>query len=281
MTTKSSTIAQLISRIERAANVSRLVDAYDAALGGSDVSVHRMRGTEWQVWRGEWSGFCGTFSEVRDHLAEDAAATLDRAAATQIACAPAMVPQQAQQQQARDMRAGRPDPRAAAAARLPVWSDGWLDEELLAILGPIVEEISDEVALSKDGDIVAAAQKALAATRAWQSLCERKASGESIGYDTRFDARTRMQYCHRVYADIQDIKEIGEVGLTLKLHSVKDGIGVFEEGAAEPMLTLPRGIEPWMARLIVLTHRRAYIAGRDAGIDQSQAEMRRAMGMPA
>ncbi|KQU31126.1 hypothetical protein ASG63_16665 [Methylobacterium sp. Leaf94] len=85
-----------VSRIERASNMSRLVDAYDAAVGGSDVSVHRWQG-RWQVWHGEYAGFCGSFSQVRTHLARAAEETLDR----QIdEAAPAMVAQQAQLQQA-------------------------------------------------------------------------------------------------------------------------------------------------------------------------------------
>ncbi|SDM57012.1 hypothetical protein SAMN05216360_102471 [Methylobacterium phyllostachyos] len=100
MTKKTPTTSELISRISRAPNVSLLVDAYDAAIEDSIVSVHRVKGTEWQVWHGGWSGFSGDFFEVRAHLAEDAEEILDRAAAAEIGSAPAMIQQQAQQQQA-------------------------------------------------------------------------------------------------------------------------------------------------------------------------------------
>ncbi len=107
MNTKSDAIYAAVSRIERAPNMSRVIDAYDAALGGSDVSCHRYRG-QWQVWHGQGSGFCGDFVQVRAHLAGRAEELLERAAeaeaAAEIELAPApvpeMVPQPVQQQQA-------------------------------------------------------------------------------------------------------------------------------------------------------------------------------------
>ena len=92
--TKSS-ILSAVSRIERAPNMSAVVRAYDAALGGSDVSVHRHQGA-WQIWHGEASGFCGDFTEIRTHLARDAEEILERTAEE---AAPAMA-QPAQLQQA-------------------------------------------------------------------------------------------------------------------------------------------------------------------------------------
>lgn len=96
MTSAKSDIHSAVSRIERAPNTSRLVDAYDAALGGSDVSVHRWQG-RWHIWHCEYAGFCGTFTEVRTHLARAAEETLEREAEE---IAPAMVRQPAQLQQA-------------------------------------------------------------------------------------------------------------------------------------------------------------------------------------
>jgi len=105
MSQKSTSIPALIARIERAPNMGLVVDAYDAALGGSDVSCHRYRG-QWQVWHGQHSGFCGDFWGVRAHLAAAAEEILERAAeAEQVAeqaqaQAPVMVPLPVQQQQA-------------------------------------------------------------------------------------------------------------------------------------------------------------------------------------
>lgn len=95
--TKAELLAA-VSRIERAPNMSAVVRAYDAALGGSDVSVHRHQGA-WQVWHGEASGLCGDFTEIRSHLARDAEETLERMVEEAVQ-APAMIPQPAQLQQA-------------------------------------------------------------------------------------------------------------------------------------------------------------------------------------
>lgn len=99
MTVKSE-IRAAVSRIERAPNMSRIVAAYDAAVGGSDVSVHRTRGTEWQVWHGEYAGFTGRFSQVRTYLSNTAEEQLEREAEKAATVAPAMVSQPAQMQQA-------------------------------------------------------------------------------------------------------------------------------------------------------------------------------------
>lgn len=191
--------------------------------------------------------------------------------------APVMV-----QQQASDMRVGHYDPRAAAGARFPIWSGAYSDEELIAVVRPMIEQIGNELALSLvDGEIAAAGEQAVSATEAWISLCERRASGEDIEYGGIWDARRRMLDWHRIYVDRQEIEAIGDVGHPLTLHSLPDGIGVYRDGEDDPMLTLPRGITSDMAKLVVLTHRWAYIAGKDAGIEQAQTAMRRAMGLRA
>lgn len=146
MSTKSDTIYDLVSRIERAPNVSRLIDAYDAAVGGSDVSAHRYRG-QWQVWHGQASGFCGDFGQVRAHLAAAAEEILQRAAE---AAAPAMVEQPVQQQQACAA------PRVAMDLRRTVTTHGIVAVDV-ASRGPCPEfpdHGRDEYRVTADGKVI-------------------------------------------------------------------------------------------------------------------------------
>lgn len=86
MTKKSHVLYALVSRIRRAPNVSRLLDAFDAVFPDSIVTVRRTRRTEWQVWYGDvMAGFSGSFIEVRAKLAEDADDILSEVAERRLA----------------------------------------------------------------------------------------------------------------------------------------------------------------------------------------------------
>lgn len=155
MTKKSTSIAALVVRIERAPNMSSVIDAYDAALGGSEVSVHRYRG-QWQVWHGEFTGFCGDFWAVRAHLAGKAEEILERAAEAEAAVeaeqatAPAMVAQPVQQQQACAA------PRVAMHLRRTVTTHGIVAVDV-ASRGPCLEfpdHGRDEYRVTTSGEVI-------------------------------------------------------------------------------------------------------------------------------
>lgn len=93
-----SEVAAVISRIERAPNVSILMKAVDAALGSNAIGINRV-GRQWEVSESGFAIYAASFATVRRRLASyvEDAHTHDEASEE---AAPAMVAQPAQMQQA-------------------------------------------------------------------------------------------------------------------------------------------------------------------------------------
>ncbi len=95
MNTKSSSISDLVSRIERAPNITRLIGLVDMALGGGALAINRV-GNRWEVCEDGFAVYQADFSTVRQRLASYVTDAHSYDEAEEIA--PATAPQPCQQQ---------------------------------------------------------------------------------------------------------------------------------------------------------------------------------------
>lgn len=306
-----SEIYAAVSRIERAPNVSRVINAYDAAVGGSNVSVHRLRGTEWQVWYGEACGFCGDFGGVRRHLAEYAEELLEHEAEKAEARKPAMVPQPAQQQQARDLRVEevskveairsqgvnlidavrvrRIEAEAARRAWMACLNHGLASHEAQARYSEATRQVESSLkALWDKGENLRLAEmeerRAAAPAMVAQPAQQQQACAGGPRPDPVVEpAPIRHDYVAAMLdelvqedADEAEIAAIGPLGGQKYIAPGTDGLDVFDD--SKPFMTIPRGLTPETARLLIAYWDLGYRRGLKNGAAEIQRGMRRLLG---
>lgn len=277
MATNSISISDIISRIERAPNVARLIALVDQALGSSAIAIDRV-GARWQVSEDGVAIYETDFATMRRRLASYVtdAHTCDEDVEV---AAPAMIQQQCQQQQACAAPGANNSQPLSPPAGLP--TRGWTDDEILGVIGPLLDDVEEAAVASFDERLRDAAASAVSATRAWLALHERESAGEHIPYNTAFDARERLQDTHRAHADMQAIVAIGYIGDDRTLWSHHDGLAVYTDGDADPFLILPRGLDRETVRLVLRTYDRAYDVGKAHGRYEIQAGLRNLLNVAA
>lgn len=194
--------------------------------------------------------------------------------------APAMVPMPVQQQQARDLRAGPPEPTPTTAP-LGLIRGVWTDEQIAAVIGDLLDKSTTTAALAVDERLQQAAASAVSATKIWLGLYERQGAGEHIDYIAMHDARERLQDAHRAYSDMAEIVTLMHLPEGWTVWSHREGLAAYRDGCDDPDVILPRGICHVLARLVLRTYDQAYDTGKAHGRYEIQAGLRQLLDVAA
>ncbi len=151
---------------------------------------------------------------------------------------------------------------------------GWTDEEIHAVIGPLLDEVSEAATLSYEERLRTAADTAVRATRAWLALYERQAGGEHVPFSESHEARERLQDAHRAYAQWTEIVAIGALPDGWALHSHWRGIAAYRDGEDEPSFLLPTQTPGYLVRFIMQTYDQAYRDGKKHGRLELQSALR-------
>ncbi|NEU12601.1 hypothetical protein G3T14_10675 [Methylobacterium sp. BTF04] len=113
-----------------------------------------------------------------------------------------------------------------------------------------------------------AAAAAYTATRNWMSLYEKKpANPDADTYSALSGAHENMRQRHGILADEIEIAAIGDVGggRCIGPGYYGQGLAVYDDGADDPLMFLPRGLGRETVLLILRTHDAAHAMGFTAG----------------
>lgn len=157
-------------------------------------------------------------------------------------------------------------------SRIP--RSGWTDEEIHAVIGPLLDDVAEAATFSYEDKIRTAADTAVNATRAWLALYDRQASGEHVEFNDAHEARVRLQDAHRAYAHCTEIVAIGVLPDGWALHSDRYGIGAYRDECDDPEFMLPPGTPGHIVRFVMRTYDEAYRLGKKHGKIELQSALR-------
>lgn len=152
---------------------------------------------------------------------------------------------------------------------------GMLDEEVADISKEMLASVPEQAWTGADGDIEQAGLDAVSATRTWLAMYERPEGTGDVHFGLTFDARVRMQDCHRYYADLLTIAGLGCIGKGWMLRPDAPGwYALAEDGADDKVTLVPSGLPASAYRALVDT----YVIGMTHGRQALQREMRTLLG---